>query len=124
MFRITGRLQEEREATETRSQKIQERDLHFILESRVSELNEKLAQAQKQLREQQEASEGLIRQLVMERDEIRLEAEARAASLEQELASIRQTLRKAAEVLVDQLKAEQNKRKTQLGGFESHLQNL
>jgi len=139
----------------------------------VGELNEKLAQAQKQLREQREAAEGLIRQITMERDEsraqlseseakahrlegqlemaherlssqraafqqlvrkpeeerdeIRVEAEARAASLEQELASIRQTLlqeRKAAEVMVDQLKAEQNRRKTQLSGFESHLQKV
>jgi len=154
MFRIKGHSQEEREASETRRKKIQERVFHSNLENRASELNEKLAQAQKQLREQQEASEGLIRQMAMERDvsrshlsqskakarrlegnleiahkrlssqraafqqlvrkleeerdEIRVEAEARAASLEQELATIRQSLlqeRKAAEVLVHQLKA-------------------
>ncbi len=127
MFRITGRLQEEREAAEDRSRKIQERVLHFSLESRVSELNEKLAQAQKQLHEQQEASEGLIQQMAMERDESRSqlsEAEARATSLEQELATISQTLwqeKKAAEALVHQL---QDERRTQLSGFESHLQNL
>ena len=194
MFRITGRLQEEREAEETRRKKIQERDLHFILESRVSELNEKLAQAQKQLCEQQEASERLIRQMAMKRDESRSQlsqseakdrrlegnlvkaherlssqiaashllinkleaerdesrtqlseaearaqklqeilkqekqqAEARATSLEQGLATIRQTLRQekeAAEVLAHQLKAEQDESRTQLSGFESHLQKL
>ncbi len=51
------------------------------------------------------------------------EAKARG----QELATIRQTLsqeRKAAEVLADQLKAEQDKRKAQLSGFESHMQRL
>ena len=137
----------------------------------MGELNEKLAQAQKQLREQREAAEGLIRQITKELDESRsqlseseakthrlegqlemaherlssqraafqqlvrkpeeerdeIRAVARAASLEQELASIRQTLlqeRKAAEVLVNQLKTEQNRRKTQLSGFESHLQRL
>jgi len=183
MFRITGRLQEEREAAETRSQKLQERVLRFNLESRVNELNEKLAQTQKQLREQREAMEmeqdesrsqlsaseakahrlegqlemaherllsqgaafqQLVRKLEAERDHggTQLsEAEARAQKLQetlqqekqeakargQDLATLRQTLwqeKKAAEVLVHQLKAEQDERRTQLSGFESHLQNL
>ena len=147
MLHITSRLREEREAAIARSQKIQERDLRFILESRVSELNEKLAQAQKQLDEQQEVAKGLIRQMVMERDESRSqlsEAEARAqklqetlnqekqqaaraTSLEQELATIRQALsqeKKAAEFLAHQLKAERDESRTQLSSFESHLKNL
>ena len=45
MSRIKGQSQEEREATETRSKKIQERDFHFILESRVSELKRKAAES-------------------------------------------------------------------------------
>ena len=90
-------------------------------------MNEKLAQAQKQLEmalERLSSQRAVFRKLVQERDEIRIEAEARAASLEQELTSIRQTLlqeRKAAEALVHQLKAEH---RTQLSDFGSHLQKL
>ena len=123
MLHITSQMREERAAAEIRNQKIQERDFRFILESQVSELNEKLEQAQKQLDEQQEVAKGLIRQLVMERDEGRSQlskSEARATSLEQEL---RQE-KKAAEALAHQLKAEQDKHGTQLSSFESHLQNL
>ncbi len=71
MFCITGRLREEREAAESLRKRMQERVFRSNLESRASELNEKLAQAQKRLREHQEANEGLIRQMAMERDESR-----------------------------------------------------
>ena len=123
MFRVTGRLQEEREAAETRRQKTQERVFRFNSESRASELSEKLAQAQKQLHEQQEASEHLIRQMTMEQDESRSqlsEADARATSLEQELSQEK----KAAKALAHQLKAERDENRTQLSSIESHLQNL
>ncbi len=168
MFRITGRLQEEREAAEDRSRKIQERILYFSSESRLRELKEQLAQAQKQLREQQEAAERLIRQMAMERDEScsQLSAsEAKAHRLEGQLemarerlssqrAASRQLIRKlkaerdqswtrwseaearaqklqgilkqekeAAEILARPLKTEQDERRTQPSGFESHLQN-
>ena len=58
MLHITSQMREERAAAEIRNQKIQERDFRFILESQVSELNEKLEQAQKQLDEQQEVAKG------------------------------------------------------------------
>ena len=81
MFRITGRLREEREAAETIRNKMVERVLRSNLESRARELNEKLAQAQKRLREQQEANEGLTRQMWMERDESRSQLSASEAKV-------------------------------------------
>ena len=78
---------------------------------------------QQHLREQKEAAEMLIQQLVADRDERQTqlsEADARA----QELQEILKQEKKAVEVLVHQLKAEQDERRTQLSGFEGHLQNL
>ncbi len=130
MFRITGRLQEEREAAETRSQKIQERVLRFTLESRVSELNEKLAQAQKRLCEQQEASEGLIRQMAMERDESRSQlsaSEARAHRLEGQLEMAHERLLSqgvASQQLIRKLEAERDQSRTQLSEAEARAQKL
>ncbi len=169
------RLQEERDVAEivTRQLKVQQSAVRVELESLANQRKEELTQAQTHFREQQEAADGLIQQIAMEREESRSqlsdseakahslegqleiaherlssqmaasqqlvrkleaerdqsrtqlrEAEARATSLEQELATIRQTLgqeKKAAEVLVHRLKAEH---RTQLSGFESHLQNL
>ncbi len=115
---LERRLQEERDVAEivTRQLKVQHSAVRVELERLANQRKEELTQAQTHFREQQEAAEGLIQQMAMEREESRSQlsaAEARATSLEQE--------KKAAEVLVHQLKAE---RRTQLSGFESHLQNL
>jgi chromosome segregation ATPase len=123
MFRITGRLQEERDAAESLREKTQAHDLHLNSGSRLNELNKRAAQAQKQLSEQQEASEGFIRQMTMERDQSRTqlsEAEARA----QKLQEILKQEKEAAEVLAQQLKAEQDESWTHLSSFENHLQNI
>lgn len=120
MFHIKGRLQEERAAAETRRQKMQERDLRFILESRVSEseakahrLEGQLEMAHERLLSQEAESQQLTRMLEAELDQSRTQlseadaraqklqeilmqeeqqAVARASRLEQELATIRQTL--------------------------------
>ena len=129
MFRITGRLQEEREAAKIRGQKIQERDLRFNLGSRASD--EKLAQAQKQLREQREASEGLIRQMEMEQDESRSQlsaGEAKAHRLEGQLEIMaHQWLSSqvaAAQQLIRKLEAERDQSRTQLSEAEARAQKL
>ncbi len=155
MFHIKGRLQEERAAAETRRQKMQERDLRFILESRVSESEAKahrleglLEMAHERLLSQEAESQQLTRKLEAELDQSRTQlseadaraqklqeilmqeerqAVARASRLEQELATIRQTLwqeKKAAGALDHQLKAERDKHRTQLSGFENRLQNI
>jgi len=106
-------------------------------ETRARRLEEDLTQAKQALQDQSERAAHLIRLLEAEREQswIQLsftqklhetlrqdkqQAEAWATSLEQ---ALRQE-KKAAEALAHQLKAEQDERRTQLSGFESHLQNL
>ena len=113
-------------------------------EARARRLEKDLAQAKQALQDQRETAIRLIRLLAAERDQGRIQLSKAAAFAQnlqetlkqekqeakargQEMATLRQTLRqekKAAEVLAHQLKAEQDKRKTQLNGFESHMRNL
>ena len=130
MFRITGRLQEEREAAESLRQKKQAHYLHLNLGSRLNELKERLAQAQKRLREQQEASEDLIRQMTMERDESRSQlsaSEAKAHRLEGQLEMAHERLLSqgaASPQLIRKLEAERDQSRTQLSEAEAGAQKL
>ena len=140
------RLQEERDVAEilTCQLKVQQCAVRVELESQASQRKEQLAQAQKQLREQREAAEGLIRQMMIERDESPeqlSEAAAGNRKLQEELTVTQEQFRQqrettvkttrkitermeAAGTLIIKLVAERDESRSQLSESEAKAHSL
>ena len=140
------RLQEERDVAGivTRQLKVQQSAARVELERLANQRKEELRQAQTHFREQQEAAEGLIQQMAMEREESReqlSEAAARNRELQEELTVTQEQFRQqrettvkttrkitgrveAAEIRIIKLVAERDESRSQLSEAEALVHQL